>query len=106
MDYIVALQAHNAQVSALPDGTTAPPAPIAPAPPAEHGDVKPFTVPEVVKGFLYLRHVGISKQTRASLLRSSGGSLRYDKVAELLRKTELDAMVARNSTRILSRRGR
>ena len=94
LDYMVALQAHNAQVSALPEGATAPPAPIAPTPPAEQGDVKPFTFPEVVKGFLYLRHVGVSLQTRASLLRSSGGSLRYDKVAELLRKTELDAMVA------------
>ena len=47
-----------------------------------------------MKGFLYLRHVGISLQTRASLLRSSGGSLRFEKVSELLRKTELDALIA------------
>ena len=94
LDYMVALQAYNDAVAALQEGQDPPAAPVAPAPPAEQPDPKPFVFPEVMKGFLYLRHVGISLQTRASLLRSSGGSLRYDKVSELLRKTELDAMVA------------
>ena len=82
----------------LAEGAEAPLAPVAPAPPADPPAVVPFQFPDVVKGFLYLRHVGITLQTRASLLRSAGGSLRYSKVAELLRRTELDAMVAsRNS---------
>ena len=92
--WTVAKQAHEASVAALEEGAEAPAAPIAPIPPSEPPAVEPFSFPEVVKGFLYLRRVGISLQTRASLLRSSGGSLRYDRVAELLRKTELDAMVA------------
>ena len=50
---------------------------------------------------MYLRHIGISLQTRSSLLRSSGGSLRYDKVAELLRRTELDALVAARSQAVV-----
>ena len=93
LDYMVALQAHQAAVASLPEGATPPEPPVGPAAPEEPPAVEHFQFPEVIKGFLYLRHVGISLQTRASLLRSSGGSLRYEKVAELLRKTELDAMV-------------
>ena len=36
---------------------------------------------------------------KASRLRSAGGSLRYDKVSELLRKTELDALIASRGTK-------
>ncbi|CAE7782803.1 unnamed protein product, partial [Symbiodinium pilosum] len=97
LDYMVAKQAHDAALAALQEGQTAP---VAPAPPSELPAVEPFAFPEVVKGFLYLRHVGITLQTRAILLRSSGGSLRYDRVAELLRKTELDAMVASRTSAV------
>ena len=94
LDFMVAQQAHEAAVAALQEGATPPEPPPRPAAPVDLSPVEPFTFPEVTKGFLFLRHVGITLQTRASLLRSSGGSLRYDRVAELLRKTELDAMVA------------
>ena len=94
LDYVVAQQAHEAAVAALVEGATPPEPPTRPAAPTELPAVEPFSFPEVTKGFLFLRHVGITLQTRASLFRSSGGSLRYDRVAELLRKTELDAMVA------------
>ena len=97
LDFIVALQSHNDAIAAMPEGAEAPAAPIAPVPPAA-AEVRLFTLPEVRKGFLYLRHVGISLATRSSLLRSSGGSLRFDKVSELLRKTELDALVASKTT--------
>ena len=99
LDYMVASQQHLALISGLAEGATAPPAPVPPAPPADLPPVVPFKMPEVMKGFLYLRHVGISLQTRASLLRSAGGSLRYDKVSELLRKTELDALIASRGTK-------
>ena len=94
LDYMVALQQHQAAAAATAEGETPPPAPIPPTPPRDPAPVVPFRVPEVMKGFLYLRHVGITLQTRASLLRSAGGSLRYEKVSELLRRTELDALVA------------
>ena len=100
LDYIVAQQQHQATVSALPEGVAPPPGPTPPTPPAELAAVVPFRMPEVLKGFLYLRHVGISLQTRASLLRSAGGSLRYDKVAELLRRTELDSLVASKGAKV------
>ena len=95
---MVALQAHQATVAGLTEGATQPEPPVGPAAPEEPPVVEQFQFPEVIKGFLYLRHVGITLQTRASLLRSSGGSLRYEKVAELLRKTELDAMVVGRAT--------
>ena len=97
LDYMVARQQHQAQVAALGEGEAPPPEPVAPAPPSELPAIQPFRFPETMKGFLYLRHIGISLQTRSSLLRSSGGSLRYDKVAELLCRTELDALVASRS---------
>ncbi|CAE6968863.1 ABCA1 [Symbiodinium natans] len=97
LDFIVAQQQHQATVAALPEGAEAPAEPLAPTPPRELPQVQTFRFPEVVKGFIFLRHIGISLQTRASLLRSSGGSLRYDKVADLLRRTELDALVASRS---------
>ncbi|CAE7867435.1 hypothetical protein AK812_SmicGene12586 [Symbiodinium microadriaticum] len=98
LDHMVAVQTYNALVAQLADGAEQPSAPVAPPQPAELPAVVPFTFPEAMKGFIFLRHVGISLQTRASLLRSSGGSLRYDRVADLLRKTELDALVAARTT--------
>ena len=97
LDYMVSRQQHDAQVAALGEGEVPPPEPVAPSPPQEIPVPPAFRFPEAMKGFLYLRHIGISLQTRSSLLRSSGGSLRYDKVAELLRRTELDALVASRS---------
>ncbi|CAE7766960.1 GIP [Symbiodinium sp. CCMP2592] len=99
LDFIVAQQAHQAALAGLGDGQDPPPAPVPPTPPSEQAPVVPFRMPEVMKGFLYLRHVGITLQTRASLLRSAGGSLRYEKVSELLRRTELDALVASRGTK-------
>ena len=99
LDYMVARQQHQVAAAVLPEGQTPPPGPEPPVPPSDPPQVAPFRLPEVLKGFLYLRHVGISLQTRASLLRSAGGSLRYDKVAELLRRTELDSLVAARGTR-------
>ena len=94
LDYLVARQQHEMLVAGLGDGEQAPAAPVAPTAPVDPPETPRFEFPEVVKGFLYLRHVGISLGTRASLLRSSGGSLRYGKVSELLRRTEIDALVA------------
>ena len=99
LDYMVRLQQHHSETATTPQGETAPAAPVPPTPPLELPAVEPFRFPEVMKGFLFLRHVGISLQTRASLLRSSGGSLRYESVSELLRRTELDAMVAARTSR-------
>ena len=98
LDYMVALQAHQATVAGLTEGATQPEPTVGPPAPEEPPVVEQFQSPEVIKGFLYLRHVGITLQTWASLLRSSGGSLRYEKEAELLRKTELDAMVVGRAT--------
>ena len=100
LDYVVAQQQHQATIAGLPEGQTAPAGPVPPSPPIELPSVEAFHMPEVLKGFLYLRHVGISLQTRASLLRSAGGSLRYDKVADLLRKTELDSLVASKGAKV------
>ena len=94
LDYMVARRQHELTVAGLATGQEPPAEPIAPAPPADLPQLQPFRFPEVVKGFIFLRHIGISLQTRASLLRSSGGSLRYDRVSDLLRRTELDALVA------------
>ena len=94
LDYIVSKQEHDALIATLADGADRPEAPRPPAPPPDLPTIQPFTFPETLKGFLFLRHIGISLQTRSSLLRSSGGSLRYDKVSDLLRRTELDALVA------------
>eukprot|EP00439_Symbiodinium_sp_Y106_P023343 s4218_g2.t2 len=94
LDYIVSKQEHDALIATLADGADRPEAPRPPAPPPDLPTIQPFTFPETMKGFLFLRHIGISLQTRSSLLRSSGGSLRYDKVSDLLRRTELDALVA------------
>ena len=100
LDYVVAQQQHQATVAALPEGQTPPAGPVPPTPPTELPSVEAFHMPEVLKGFLYLRHVGISLQTRASLLRSAGGSLRFDKVADLLRRTELDSLVASKGAKV------
>ena len=94
LDYMVARRQHELTVAGLATGQEPPAEPIAPAPPADLPQLQPFRFPEVVKGCIFLRHIGISLQTRASLLRSSGGSLRYDRVSDLLRRTELDALVA------------
>ena len=100
LDYVVAQQQHQAVLAGLAEGQPAPTAPVPPMPPTELPQVDAFHLPEVLKGFLYLRHVGISLQTRASLLRSAGGSLRFDKVADLLRKTELDSLVASKGAKV------
>ena len=94
LDFIVARQEYEALLTTLADGADRPEAPRPPVPPQEMPTVQPFSFPETMKGFLFLRHIGISLQTRSSLLRSSGGSLRYDRVSDLLRRTELDALVA------------
>ena len=69
LDFVVARQRYEAQVAALIESQQPPQEPVAPEPPQDLSQVPGFRFPETMKGFLYLRHIGISIQTRSSLLR-------------------------------------
>ena len=93
--FMVAVQAHNEAVASLAEGAEASTPPVAPVPPSAATKVK---VCAFLAVFLYLRNLGILVQARSSFLRSSRGSLTFDKVSELWRKIELDALVASKTT--------
>ena len=50
--------------------------------------VAPFSLPSVISGFFVLRRLQLSSVVRASVLRSSQGSLRLDDLEKALRATE------------------
>ena len=48
----------------------------------------PFTLPSVIAGYFILRRLQLPLPVRASVLRSTNGSLRFEDLEKALRSTE------------------
>ena len=63
---------------------------LPPRPPdLEDPHVVPVEWPDVVSGFLFLHHLGISRTQRSNLIRASGG-LEFSKLDRILRMSEAE----------------